>query len=632
MPSRKEVKKRAQPTGATASRPAAAVPWGLLAAAVAAILYLPALANGWVWDDSILVASRGSGGAAGEGYGPVAQLLYRLEWLVAVGEPAFFHFTSALLYAVATWLVFRLARGLGAALWLAFGAALLFAAHPAHVEAVAYVSGRPDLLATTLALAALAIARSAPVCAPGGCRSWRVWPAYGLLALAVLSGEVALVTPVALIALDRWGSPRVTARGRAPLYAGFTAVAVAGILTRLFDRSFHAATVHAGVPPEAAWRAPLLATFDYLRMLALPTRLSAIRSLGAHEASDGGLLIASVLSIVAVAAFVFWRRRDPLARAGAILLALPLIPALPLPFFQGAYVEERAVFFASVGFVLLVASLLAWLADALPAGRRAATAVTLAAAAAAGFGTLARIPAWRDNVSLLQAAVLAAPDDPETYYRLGQNHYALGEFDAALVAVNRSIALDSTFVDAHHLRTALLSHAGRFPEAEAETRRSIGLDPRDAVAWANLGDALMRQGKLPEALEACRRAVTLDSTLAGNWYNLGVALGSSGDAAGAGEAYRRAIAIEPGHVAAWNNLGAALAATGRLQESCDAYRRAVALAPGSVESRMNLAIAYIRIGDKADAMRERDTVRRIDRAMGFKLDEIFRSIGSPPPR
>src|SRR5947207_649160 len=83
----------------------------------------------------------------------------------------------------------------GARRGIAFVAALLFAAPPVHVEAVAYISGLPDLLATVFVLTALLLARSAELCTPEGCRSWKIWPAYAAMVAAVLSDEVAIVTP-----------------------------------------------------------------------------------------------------------------------------------------------------------------------------------------------------------------------------------------------------------------------------------------------------------------------------------------------------------------------------------------------------------------------------------------------------
>ena len=117
------------------------------------------------------------------------------EWLVGAGQPALYHATSLLLYAIATWLVYRTARRLGARPWLAFGTALLFGAHPAHVEAVAYVSGRSDLLATACALGALAIARSARRVGAGRFLVVARLAGVRTPALALLSNEVALATP-----------------------------------------------------------------------------------------------------------------------------------------------------------------------------------------------------------------------------------------------------------------------------------------------------------------------------------------------------------------------------------------------------------------------------------------------------
>src|SRR5258706_15798870 len=100
-------------------------------------------------------------GAEG-GSHPAVSALYRMEWLIGVGSPALYHFTSVLLHAAATWLVFRLIRGGGAAPGIAFGAALLFAAHPIHVEAGGCVTGRPHPVAAVWALRPLVAARRAP--------------------------------------------------------------------------------------------------------------------------------------------------------------------------------------------------------------------------------------------------------------------------------------------------------------------------------------------------------------------------------------------------------------------------------------------------------------------------------------
>ena len=147
---------------------------GLIAALAAIVLYIPAIQYGWVWDDRVMVDSQGH--ALLEGYRPLASLLFRLEWNLGYGTPLIAHLTSVMLHGAATFLFFRLALSLAAGPMLALVTSLLFAAHPVHVEAVAYISGRPDLLATTLALLALVIARKAELCTPEGCRSLKIGP------------------------------------------------------------------------------------------------------------------------------------------------------------------------------------------------------------------------------------------------------------------------------------------------------------------------------------------------------------------------------------------------------------------------------------------------------------------------
>jgi len=601
----------------------------IVPALAAAALYLPALKYGWVWDDGALVLSHGTQSAASLGFHPAANALYRLEWLVGIGNPSFYHLTSILLHALATGLFFLLIRGAGAGSALALGASLLFAAHPIHVEAVAYITGRPDLLATACALGALVLARSAPVCAPDGCRSWRVWPAYALLAVAVLSDEVALATPLLLIGLDRWGAPRVQSRGRAIVYWGFAAVAIAGLLARIGAHALRMNEPHEMLAAQAGIWGPVIAAGEFLRAMLVPHPLNAMRSLTAAEAASWSVRLQALAAIAVLAVFVGVRRKDPIARAGGVLLALPLLFALPIGPLQGAYVEERAAYFPSVGFCFLAASLYAWIAGRGNATRIAAGVVAAAAALGAGALTIARTPVWTNNVALLNDAVRRDPRDPAAYIALGDQYVAEENLPAALAALDRAVAVDPTSADAYHKRTLVLNRMGKLPEAEAAARRAVALNPREAIFWANLGDILTREGRTHDANAATARAVQLDPNNADNWYNYGVSLVASDSLAQAVQAYRRAIGINPRHVEAINNLGALLATSGRMAEARDAYQKAVDLSPNSVQARMNLALACLRLGDTVEASRQREIIQRLDVQAGTQLLQLIQHAGGP---
>jgi protein O-mannosyl-transferase len=607
---------------------------GLLAALTAAALYTPTVPYGWVWDDTFLVSTHGAGGVGAEGFRPVASLLYRLEWVLGYGTPLFAHLASLILHAVATWLVFRLALHVGGRPLIAFLISLLFAAHPIHTEAVAYVSGRPDVLATVFALSALLLARSAELCSPEGCRSWKIWPAYFALAAAVLSDEVAIVTPLLLIGLDRWGRVPVPWRRRLTHYSGFFAIVLVYLLVRFtvgggsepVQGSAHAVS---GVDPAArAWAVPI-AFFELAKSLLVPYPLNAVRTLTAEEAASILNRLAPFALLLALAAFTFWRRRDPLARVGGLILLLAIVPALPIPWLLGSYGEERGLYFASVGFCLLVGSIYVWLASIVPNLRPVMVVAGVVVAGLAGAGTELRLPVWRDNVSLLESTAKADPRDPKPHIMLSDYFSADRSWAAALQEVDRALAIDPRNHEALARRVVFLSQLGRYQEAAETARRAIRLNPHDAMSYANLSDALVHLGKATEGVAAARRAVETDSTLVNAWYDYGVALAADGKVEDAIRAYRKAIALDPNQILALNNLGALLGSAGRLEEARDLYLKVVEIAPGSVEARMNLALAYFRLGDRDNAAKQRDQVKRLDPSA---LQELDRLMGTTPGR
>jgi tetratricopeptide (TPR) repeat protein len=604
---------------------------GLIAAFFAIALYFPATQFSWAWDDRVLVSSHGT--MVLEGYRPLASLLFRLGWSFGYGTPLIAHLTSILLHGVATLLFFWLTLSLGAGSVLAFVTSLLFAAHPVHVEAVAYISGRPDLLATVLALAALLFARRRELCTPAGCRSWKIWPAYIAYAAALLSDEVALATPFVLAGLDRWGPVRVPWTRRRVHYSGFAAITLVYLLVRF--TSGHGLpssdTAAMGVDPAArAWAVPM-AIYESLRALFVPHPLNALRTLTAAEAASAASRVAPFLALLAVALYVGIRRRDPLARAGALLLLVPLIPSLPVFPFVGSYVEDRALYFASVGMCLLTGSLLTVITTRAPRPSLVLAILGIGVAAVAATGTEQRLPVWKDNETLLLAAAKTDPTDPLPHVMLADYFANEGNWPAAESAIDRAVKLDPKNHGSLVRQVMILNRRGKYDLSAEAAHKALAIVPNDPVTLSNLSDALVHTDKPAEGAEAARRAVTLDSTLVDGWYNYGVALAAAGKIPEAIGAYQRAIALNPDNVLARNNLGALLGQSGRLEEARDLYRQLVLEAPSSIEAHMNLALVYLRLGNKDAAAREREAVKRLSPNAVQQLDAVFREYNSQLP-
>ena len=603
-----------------------------VAGLVCALLYAPALQYGWVWDDATIAAQHGVVPSAFS----LVQWLHYSEWHLGSGNPAIFHFTNLIVHGLGVALFFLFARHVAVSTRLAFLVALLFGGLPVHVESVAFITGRDAMLATVLILAGVLAARTATLCSPEGCRSRTIYWAYLLEALALRTHGLALVFPFLVVAVDRWGPAPVPLKLRRVHYSGFFAVWLVGLLVLFKEPLAPAATlVERGLPAGHAFAALAASAGEYVRMIACLSPLNAVRSLSPDAAAAASAWLPLLGGVLVVAAIAWSRRHDAAARCGAAVFALGILAVLPYPWTSNPFAAERLAYLASVGAVLLVASLLAPLASAPRMARAFAMVAILAVAAVAGLASAKRVPVWQDNVTLLQASAAASPHDPEPYLQLAEHHAAMNDPLAALSALDQAIERDPQRAESYSRRALVLGTLMRWPEAEASARQATKLDPHSAEAWANLGDALAQQGRAAEAVAASRHAIDIDSTQAPLWYNLGVSLGAMQDTKGAANAYERALAIDSTDVGAWNNLGALYGGMGRLDDARRAYAKAVDIAPNSLQARMNLALAYLRLGDKEAAARERDVIQRLDPGAARQLAEFFgpaTPLSVAPPR
>src|SRR5262249_53687848 len=129
-----------------------------------ALLYVPTLPYGWVWDDATIAARHGVLPSTLA----LVEWLHYGEWHLGSGNPSIFHVTNLIVHGLGVALFFLFARHVGVTTRLAFLVALLFGGLPVHVESVAFITGRDAMLATVLVLAGVLAARTATLCSPEG--------------------------------------------------------------------------------------------------------------------------------------------------------------------------------------------------------------------------------------------------------------------------------------------------------------------------------------------------------------------------------------------------------------------------------------------------------------------------------
>jgi tetratricopeptide (TPR) repeat protein len=463
-------------------------------AAVAALVYARALQNGFALDDVFLVENNPAIASAaniprlflspywdapGESYGlyrPLAIVSLAVDRAVMGAGPLGFHLTNVLLHAGVAALSWFALRRAGIHYGTALAGAGLFAALSVHTEAVANIAGRAELLAALFVLSAWLAHR----------RENRI-AAAAFYFCALLSKESAILAP-ALFLLDDAMRERRRPTELAPRYAGFAAALIAMVLLRVVALGPHLSaegTIALDNPAAAAGAGPRIATalwvqLKYAGLCLYPRHLVSDYSFDAIPVARGlgdlrALAGLSFLSAVTGAAVWGFRHCRPLALASGVWLAFGL-PSSNLLFPAGTIMGERLVYLPSLGICLGLGHLIA--AGAAGGGRLrriALVAATLAAVLGYSARAIARIPDWKDNLSLATADVATSP-------RSAKLQAGAGMF---------------------------LADAGRAAEAEDHLRRAVEIYPDYAQMHYNLAVLLSRRGARGEAIEHLNRAIAL---------------------------------------------------------------------------------------------------------------------------
>ncbi len=453
-------------------------------------------------------------------YRPLTMLIYAGLWAVGKGSPAPFHWANVLLYVALCLAVLRLARALlperGAV-----AAALLFAAHPVHVEAVANVVGLSEMLAAIPMV--LAVALFLERRHQGDLRARDIAVLTALYAWGCLAKEHGAMLPLVLGVAELVVVPYTIGRWRrlVPLLASLSVVAVAYLAAR------HA--VLAGVKgefPHVVWATHSGATrhltmlgvsLEWLRLLFWPAHLSAEYSPPNIPVITGWtwVLIPALFVVYGVKSMaVFGRRRWPVPAFACAWLVITLFPVSNTLVVAGLILAERTLLVPSVAAVLIAG----WALDhALTAAREAATPSPLARPLAGAIVALLviagtwrsfeRSMVWHDNGTLFAQTVRDVPDSYRAHYHLGAwflDHDKLVDAERELRAAIALYPLD-------YEPRAFLAETYRKHELCAPAiplyREALAIVPRAGVPRAGYVACLIGGAQYDSARAVARRGI-----------------------------------------------------------------------------------------------------------------------------
>jgi tetratricopeptide (TPR) repeat protein len=598
---------------------------------VTLVCYANILANSFVYDDSQQILQNpyvkswhfipqifgttvwsfvGQAGATNY-YRPLMTFTFLVLWKVFGPIPFGFHLFSLLMQFAVVVMLFYAGKRLFGDVRLAWLAALIFAVHPVHTEAVAWIAAVPDLQATFLLLLAIWLLSG---------ETKRSWSAHlGIAAgfsIALLCKEPALMfAPLAVVfehmcAKDR---QQTTFFQKFIRYAPLCVLGIGYLLLRVALFGKLAPVLQR---PQLTWPqtidSALALVLQYTRLLFWPSRLSAFHVF--HPSTslfDAKVLAGAAICAACLAAIFAFRKRYPMVAFAILWLGVTLGPVLNARWMVANTMTERYLYLPSVGFCWLVAWCLlqGWNALRGSGGARAlrlSFACILGALLVAGMiATVKRNRVWQSELTLYTRTLETDPDAYVIRNNLGSLYFSVGDLQRAESELSRALAGRPDSVNVMNALAMVYRDQGRYSESRELFARAITTKPLWSDPYFNLGILLEKQGQVSEALKNFAVAVQLAplNPVAHYWY--GDALLKAQEYPQAQAELQQSVALAPeGSFGAQSDLALVYLQTAQTEQAARLLSNMIQQFPYDSTAHFQLAGLLEAQGQQSEALRE----------------------------
>ena len=501
------------------------------------------------------------------------------------------HFTNVLLHTASVLLLFLVLRQMTGAVWPSAFVAAVFAVHPLHVESVAWVSERKDVLSGLFFMLTLwayvkyvSELKVRPPLFQGksgaAAQSSKFKAHYALtlvfFALGLMSKAMLVTMPFVLLLLDYWPlgrSPRPKVQNpksepqenavpwsrlvmeKLPLCVLSAAACFAAYAAQ--GGSVQSLVV---IPTGLRLENALVSCAVYIGEMFAPAGLAAFYPYPINGLPTGAILVAAAVVGGVTVAVLRWRRSAPYVLVGWLWYLVMLVPVIGLVQVGGQSRADRYTYLPQIGLYIA----LVWLAVSLVRGWKyrgvVLSSVAVVVVAALGAATYAQAGYWHDSVKLWEHTLACVPRNGVACNNLGAIALQEGRTDEALSYFERAAEFWPDSGDVFcNLGTTLLRER-RVDEAIAAYQRAIGLEPGKAVYYGDLGTAMLQEGRLDDAVAN----------------------------------FEKSLALQPGNVDVINNLGVVLFHEGRFDEAIAQIINVLRSKPHDRVAQRNLAgIAWV---------------------------------------
>ena len=521
-------------------------------------------------------------------YHPLTMISLALDYQAGKFDPFPFHLTNLVLHLFNTILVFFAGRTLTGKINVAAMAALLFGVHPLHVESVAWVSERKDVLYTAFfLLAMLCYLRFL------NSRHW-VWYALTIIVfiLSCLSKGQAVSFALTLVMIDLFRgrkilTPRVVAE-KIP----FLLLAMIFGYVAIRAQQETSATLMASFPLSQRVAFASYGLIMYLFKLVAPVSLSAYYPYPAVNAGSGIPLLYWFCILPASGVFILWwyawkRSKILFFSLGFFLLnILFLLQLLPV---GNAMMADRYVYIPSIGYCLLFGWLL--FSDHFPRHKTFAFIIAAVYLVFSGFLTFERNHVWQNSMVLWTDVLDKNPHVPLAWFNRGNLHASSGDQQKAIADYTACLKEDpryeSAYINRGQSKSKLLDDAGAVADYDA----LLKIDPANPDAYTNRAMAKRMLKDYPAALRDYQEALRLKPRQAELYTSRGAVRFDLKDYQGALEDYNTAISLNPGNPGLYTDRALISKTMGNIAGAIADYDQALRLHPPNADLYNNRGAA-----------------------------------------
>lgn len=526
-----------------------------------------------------------------------------------------FHLVNLLFHLANTLLLFRVFLRMTGRTWESGLVAALFAVHPLHVESVAWISERKDLLCAFFWLLAIN-AYAGYAARPGVARYLAVFSCF---ILALLSKAMAVTLPFALLLLDYWPlgrflPSRAAGEGAEPPFVPASArrILLEKVPMLLLSALFSLIAIQAQSAGDAIgsldrfpFRERLVnavaAYGNYVLKTAWPSKLAVFYPFPAsgRPLREAAVSAAILLGLTAAAIFLR-RRRWPVV--GWCWFLGTLVPVIGLVQVGGQSMADRYSYIPSIGLSVMAAWGGCALVERFRLSRPAASAAAGLWVAALSACAFVQAGYWRGSLPLFEHALAVTSGNWIAHAIVGAEASEAGRDEEALRHLREALRLRPDYADAHESLGMLLARQGRHAAAVPHFLEVVRYRPEDVRAQGLLAESLEKSGRSAEA-DAHRDAAIRDEAMGTDGHRrLGMLLAGEGRLHEALAHFRAALRLGPSDPEIHYDMGVALGRLGRREEALRHFREAISMPVADAEGHNKVGLALARLGRSKEAL------------------------------